>query len=100
MKSPFLRVGGAGDIDIGAGALDYTVKASVVATSTGQEGRALSDVRGLTFPVKLAGPFDNLKYSVDVGALATEAAKSEVTRRVEEKAKGRIGDALKGILGR
>jgi AsmA protein len=108
MKSPFLRVGGAGEVDLAEASLDYTVKASVVATATGQAGKALSEVRGLTFPVKLAGPFDDLKYSVDVGALATEAARSEIGRRIEERvrertderAPGAIGEALRGLLGR
>ena len=102
-KSPFIRVAGAGDVDIGAGTLDYRVKASIVATSTGQEGKALADVRGITFPVRLTGPFDNLKYSVDAGALVTETAKEEIRKRLEERLgekAGRIGDALKGLLGR
>jgi AsmA protein len=108
VKSPFVRVGGAGKVDVGAGTLDYLVKASIVATATGQEGKAREDVRGLTFPVRLTGPFDNMKYSVDVSALASEAAKEEIRRRVEDqvrerlddRTKGRIGDALKGLLGR
>jgi AsmA protein len=108
MKSPFVRLGGAGDIDIGAGTLNYLAKASIVQTATGQDGKSLTDVRGVTVPVRLTGPFDNLKYSVDVAALATDTAKEEVKRRLEgeiekrldERTKGRIGEALKGILGR
>ncbi|HQR10076.1 MAG TPA: AsmA family protein [Casimicrobiaceae bacterium] len=101
VKSPFVRASGAGDIDIGGSSLDYVVKATIVATAAGQEGKALADLRGLTFPVKLTGPLDHVKYSVDAGALAAEVAKSELTRRLEEKVpKGALGDALKGLLGR
>jgi AsmA protein len=109
LKSPFVRVGGAGDIDVSKGTLDYVLKASIVATSAGQEGRALADLRGLTFPVRLTGPFEDIKYSVDAGALAAEIAKSELTRRLEERVptgpagdvlKGPLGDALKGLLRR
>lgn len=100
-KSPFIRIAGAGDVDVGAGSLDYLVKASIVGTSTGQEGKALADVRGLTFPVRLKGPFDNMKYSVDAGAVAAEAVKGEIRKRLEDSvSKGRLGDALKGIFGR
>src|SRR5687768_7933737 len=46
MKSPLLRIGGAGDIDIGQSRLDYTAKASVVATTKGQGGEELERLRG------------------------------------------------------
>ncbi len=104
-KSPFLRVAGEGSIDIGAGAIDYLVKATVVDTSGGQGGRELDQLRGITVPVRLVGPFDRIAYKVDVATLATEAAKQEVSRRLEEKlgAKpgggGAIGDALRGLFG-
>jgi AsmA protein len=92
VRSPLLRIGGAGDIDIAAGTVDYTVKASVVATSTGQEGKDRSQVAGITAPVMVTGPFDNLKYRVDVAALAQEAAKDAVSREVER--------GLERLLGR
>ncbi len=77
------------------------VTGTIAPTAAGQEGKALADLRGLTFPVKLTGPLDHVKYSVDAGALAAEVAKSELTRRLEEKVpKGALGDALKGLLGR
>jgi AsmA protein len=111
--SPLLRIAGAGDIDIGESRLDYLVKATVVATSTGQGGKDLSQVAGATVPVKLTGPFDNLSYSVDVSALAAEAAKGalqrELDRRLGGGAKagqpqqggtGGIEDALRGLFGR
>jgi len=84
VKSPFFRIGGSGDIDIGNSALDYTTKASVVATAKGQGGVDLSDVAGLTVPVRITGPFDALKFEVDYGAA------------LREKAKARLGERLKG----
>ncbi len=38
VKSPLLRVGGEGDINIGEDSLNYLVKASVVGTTKGQGG--------------------------------------------------------------
>lgn len=110
-KSPLLRVTGAGDIDIGASTMDYTVKATVVATTTGQGGKEAADLRGVTAPVRLTGSFDNLKYSVDVAALATDVAKDALARELErrlgggqagksDKPAGSIGDALRGLLKR
>jgi AsmA protein len=110
-KSPLLRLAGAGDINIGTDSIDYKLKASIVGTATGQGGKNLSDVHGLTVPVHIVGTFDNLKYQVDVGALAAEAAKSAVTQELERRlgggqaggqqgSGGSIGDALRGLLKR
>jgi AsmA protein len=110
-KSPLLRLSGAGDINIGTDSMDYTLKATIVATSTGQGGKDVADVHGLTAPVRIVGTFDNLKYKVDVGALAAEAAKSAVTQELERRlgggqtggqqgSGGGIGDALRGLLKR
>jgi AsmA protein len=107
LKAPLLRVNGAGDVDIGNSALNYTVKAAVVATTKGQGGKGLDQLSGLTVPVKLNGPFDGLKYQVDYGAAAAELAKSKVGEKVQEgleKNKGKIeeqlGGKLKGLFGR
>ncbi len=117
-KSPLLRLGGAGDIDIGAGAMDYMVKASVVATSTGQGGKDLARVAGVTVPVHIAGPFEDLKYTIDVGALAAGAAQDALTRELERRLGGgkagtgggaqaspkpggdSVEDTLRGLFGR
>src|SRR2546422_2824378 len=80
VKSPLLRIGGSGDIDIGRSAISYVVKASVVGTTS------------LTVPVKLAGPLDAMKYEVDYRAVAGDLAKSKVGDKVR--------DRLKGLLGR
>jgi AsmA protein len=107
MKAPLIRVGGAGDIDIGNSSLNYVVKASVVATTKGQGGAEKDQLAGLTVPVKLSGPFDAMKYQVDYSAAATELAKSKVGERAKEaieKNKDKVGeqvrDRLKGLLGR
>src|SRR6266446_3557742 len=78
IKSPLLRIGGSGDIDIGRSTINYVAKASVVG--------------GLTVPVKLAGPLDAMKYEVDYRAVAGDLAKSKVGDKVR--------DRLKGLLGR
>jgi len=83
VKSPFFRIGGAGDIDIGNSAIDYTVRASVVATAKGQGGVDLSDVAGVTVPVRIVGPFDALKFEVDYAAALREKAKGKLRERLE-----------------
>ncbi len=90
-KSPLLRVGGAGDIDIGRSAMNYVAKVSVVGTLEGQGGAELSSLKGLTFPVRISGPFDALHYSLDMGAMASNVLKS----KIEQKR----NDLLKGLFG-
>ena len=96
LKSPFVRLGGSGDIDIGNSRMDYLAKASIVATSGGQGVKDAADLRGLTIPVRLVGSFDALKYRVDFGSVATEAVKQQV----QEKVKDQLQDRLKGLLKR
>lgn len=107
IKSPLFRIGGAGDVDIGNSRLDYTTKASVVATTKGQGGDDLEKLRGLTVPVRLHGPFDDLKYDVDYRGAAQDALRSrageKIKDRLEErkdKIEERLGDRLKGLLKR
>lgn len=104
-KAPLFRLGGKGDINIPASSLDYVAKASVVGTSKGQGGAERDRLAGLTVPVRLSGPFDDLKYDVDYRAMAGDALKSEVGQklkdRVGEQLKDeKVRDKLKGLLGR
>jgi len=95
-KSPLMRLAGSGDIDIGANSIDYLVKASVVASSSGQGGKELGELRGVTVPVKITGPLDAPRFRADLGAAAGDAVK----QRAEEKLKERVQDRLKGLLRR
>lgn len=96
VKAPLVRLGGAGDIDIGSARLDYLAKATVVATAKGQDGADLDHLAGLTIPVKLTGPFDAPKYEIDYRSIAGEAAKA----KVKEKAKIKVEKKLRDLLRR
>ncbi|WP_018412747.1 AsmA family protein [Methyloversatilis thermotolerans] len=109
-SSPFLRLAGNGQIDLPASSLDYHARVSVVATSKGQDGRALHDLAGITLPVRLSGPFGDLSYRLEPGNLIKEAARATLQdqgARVRDAATDRLrkglgegaGDALKGLIG-
>jgi len=116
MKSPLLRVGGAGEINIGADSLDYLVKASIVGTSKGQAGRDVEDLRGVTVPVRVSGPLAAPSYKLDLGRAATDTAKQRLTDELQKrlgggaakgdadqegaKSGGSTRDALRGLFGR
>jgi len=102
-KSPLLRLGGAGDIDIGNERLDYLVKATVVASAAGQGGKELAQLKGVTVPVKLTGSFSSPQYAIDFSGMAASAAKALVETNKEEikgKVQDQVMDKLKGLLGR
>jgi AsmA protein len=102
-QSPFLRLGGAGNIDIGNSTLDYTAKATLVATSKGQGGRAAGDLAGVTVPVKLSGALDNPTWNVDYSALAGAAASGALGKAASgatESVKKNLGDSVRGLFKR
>ena len=103
-KSPLLRLSGSGEIDIPRSSTNYLLKTSLVATSTGQGGKELASVRGVTVPVRVTGPFDNLSYQLDVASLATDLARSKmeaaVGDQVQKKLPPSLQDSLKGLFGR
>ncbi|MDB5923805.1 MAG: AsmA family protein [Betaproteobacteria bacterium] len=109
MKSPLLRVTGAGDLDIGADRMSYLLKATVVTNTTGQGGKDLAELNGLTVPVRLTGALDSPQYAIDFGGMATDFAKRQLQDELLKRAlpantatsaKGgnKIEDALKGGL--
>jgi AsmA protein len=116
MKSPLLRVGGEGEINIGTDSLNYLVKASIVGTSKGQGGREVEDLRGVTVPVRVSGPLASPSYKLDFGRAATDTAKQRLTDELqkrlgggaakgsaapeEKKSGGGTRDALRGLFGR
>jgi len=111
VKSPLIRVGGAGDINLGADHLDYVAKATVVSTLQGQGGPELQALKGLTIPVRLSGPFNAISYRVDFEGLATSLAKQKLDEKKEElrnkaqkaleEQKGKLGEQLfKGLFGK
>jgi len=92
VKSPFLRIGGAGRFDIGRGTVDYTARATVTDTAVGQGGAGLEALRGITVPVVLSGPFDAIQWKIEWSGVAAAA--------VEKKLKDKLNQVLGGQLGR
>jgi len=118
-RANWVRAAGAGQIDLGAQSLDWLVRATVTEpTGATQDGAARRDVfarlQGLPVPIRIFGRYDDLRYRVDVKELATEAAKRELTRRLEKSIGERLGlppsgtedgaadplERLKGLLRR
>jgi AsmA protein len=109
MKSPLLRVEGAGKVNLVSEQIDYVLKTTLSATSKGQGGKETGELEGLTVPVKVSGTFAEPKYLPDLEGLARAKAEQllekesqKATEKLQEKLGDEVGkdvgDKLKGIL--
>lgn len=91
LKAPLLRATGAGSVNLAQGTLDYTTRATLAATSKGQGGKDVGEVRGFTVPVRFTGPLSAPQYTIDFAGMAMEAARGEVESRVREALEKKLG---------
>lgn len=96
LKSPLLRVSGGGDIGIGNDNMNYVARATLAKTLEGQGGR--DDVGGITVPVRISGPFTDLKYTLDFGAMVGDAAKQKIESGIKDKLQEKLKGGLKGLF--
>ena len=97
-QSPFLRLGGAGNLDIGNNGIDYLAKATLAATTKGQGGREIGNVAGVTIPVKLSGALDNPDWNVDYsGLLGAAGSTAGSVTEIGKKGVGGVKDAASGV---
>lgn len=100
-KSPLFRIGGKGNVHLVKETIDYRVEAAVVGSLEGQGGKEISDLKGLTVPIKISGTFTEPKFSLDMASLfeakaraALEAEKQKAAERLDAEKKKAV-DALK-----
>jgi uncharacterized protein involved in outer membrane biogenesis len=101
LKSPLLRINGAGTANLMTEELDYLLKASVVATLEGQGTKDLEGLKGITVPVKVEGSFSDPRSGPDVDTLLKERAKSKIEEKKQElqqKLEDKLRESLKGIF--
>ncbi|HBC58445.1 MAG TPA: hypothetical protein DCZ03_14900, partial [Gammaproteobacteria bacterium] len=105
VEMPLARLNGQGYLDLTELYLNYEVSAHLAGTSTGQDGKSLTDVRDIPIPILVTGPIDSLSYKLDTDKLIghqlerekeklkqkaeaeKEKAKAKVEKEVEEKKK-------------
>jgi AsmA protein len=58
-------------------------------------GRDITDLSGVTVPVRVSGPLDSPSYKLDFASMVTDAAKQQVQERVTSE----IGKRLGGVAG-
>ena len=106
LLNPLLRVAGAGTADMPARTVNYRVEPKVVASLEGQGGTA--GAKGLSVPVIIEGPWDNLSYRPDLESLVSDVVKDpeqalegvkDTVEQIQKGGEGGLGGVLEGILG-
>lgn len=82
--NPFIRVAGAGDIDLPLTKMKMQVVTEMVASLEGQDAQEASS--GIKIPIKISGPFHQIKIRPDVSA----EAKDKLKDKVKDKLKGKL----------
>lgn len=106
-KSPYLRVNGAGEVNLVQESLDYRVEGVVVNTSKGQGGEGLDELQGVVIPVHLTGPLASPKYTINWEKVLLESQKGKIKEKIQEKLEEKLKggklpeglqDTLKGLF--
>jgi AsmA protein len=85
LDNPFVRVSGAGDIDLPKTMVKLQIKAKIVVSAQGQAADGSN--AGLEIPIKITGPFHDIKVRPDVSS----GAKDKVKDKLKNKLKGLFG---------
>lgn len=73
LKSPLLRLNGAGTVDLPQRSMKYRVTPKVISSIKGQGGR--DEAKGISVPVVIEGPWDKLSYRPDLTSAVQDKLK-------------------------
>ncbi|OQW93611.1 MAG: hypothetical protein BWK79_10215 [Beggiatoa sp. IS2] len=88
VKSPLLRMKGQGHLVMSTQQLDVLLETAIVETATGQGGKELADLKGITIPLRITGVPSQPEVKPDLQAIQTvfaERAKTEALNKLEEE---------------
>ncbi|MCE9524345.1 MAG: AsmA family protein [Alphaproteobacteria bacterium] len=74
LLNPFVRLNGAGIIDLGNQTLDYRIEPKAVSSIKGQGGQ--HDLGGIGIPFRIKGPWSNPSYEPDLSGVLNSAVDS------------------------
>jgi AsmA protein len=94
-RSPLFRGAGQGAVDLAGKTIDYVLETSLVASVEGQGGADVSELIGVTVPIRIQGNLADPGVGVDMEQLARILVTSGVNN-VEDLVKG-VGEGLKGL---
>ncbi|WP_337881555.1 AsmA family protein [Rheinheimera sp.] len=89
LASPLLRLTGQGSLNLATQQLDYLLSPSLVASIEGQGAQEQS--QGFSIPVRVKGPWSDVKIRPDLSQAAKDKAKQKIEDKVKDKLKGWLG---------
>lgn len=89
LLNPFVRVSVTGSVDLPATSTNLRASTKLVSSGQGQGGDV--DASGINIPVKITGPFHDVKIRPDTESLMKD--------KLEDTLKDKLGDKLKGLFG-
>lgn len=97
MLNPFIRLAGAGKVDLPQKTVDYRIEPELVASTEGQGG---SEAAGIGVPILVTGPWDNLSYAPDLAGALKNVGTEDVKKIIDDAkgAGGNLKDSLKDSL--
>ncbi len=100
----YLKVTGQGSANLASDAVDYRLNATVLKIPAEDKlAEQTQDLSGLTIPVRISGSLTDPIVRPDVEGLLKEKAKQvidEEKQKLQEKAREKVGEALRGLFGR
>lgn len=87
--NPFIRVSGTGDIDLPKTKIQMQVITKMVASLQGQTTQEVNS--GINIPIKISGPFHQIKIRPDVSAAGKDKLKDKVKDKIKNKFKKLFG---------
>jgi AsmA protein len=81
---PYLKITGAGKVDLAENTLDYGVKAHITGTPKVGAERDLGKLTGTVIPLRITGTFSDLSVRPDLGDAAHEKVQAAVNARKAE----------------
>lgn len=100
LLNPFVRLNGAGIIDIGSQTLDYRVEPKAVSSIKGQGGD--HGIGGIGIPFRIKGPWSNPSYSPDLSGVLDSAVDKILKGKnpLDDIKDGGIGGLIPGLGGK
>lgn len=90
MRSPLLRLGGAGKVDLPGENVDYTLTTKITGSSQGQGGKDLDSLKGVELEIPIRGTFEEL--SANFAGVILGGMKDNITGNLKNQAKA-VADA-------
>ncbi|MFK7861611.1 MAG: AsmA family protein [Granulosicoccus sp.] len=85
MRSPLLRLGGAGTVDLPGETVDYTLETLITGTAQGQGGADLEALKGVKLSIPVRGTFEEL--SANFAGVILSGMKDNITGNLKNQAK-------------